>query len=245
MSALNKNIKKIRSLRGLSQSDFANIFGLTRANIGSYEEGRAQPKMEVVVKMAAHFKLSLDDFVNRELSVNDLLKFQDLPDNEGLYEEDNSFDFKEVPFVSKTNFQKYISLGRSKHNLSLPPNFNADFAYKLDSHHLDAFKGISKGDILFMKRIQVSEIQHGFIHGILHKKELEIGIIEVDGDNIYLKGANTNSVIVESPVNNIKKIWRVNATLGEHNTNYEQFLLKDRIEALEKTLSTFISEHKK
>ena len=245
MSALNKNIKKIRSLRGLSQSDFADIFGLTRANIGSYEEGRAQPKMEVVVKMAAHFKLSLDDFVNQELSVNDLLKFQKLPDNSGIQKEDHSLDFKQVPFITKENFHKYNSLGRTKHNLSLPPNFDADFAFRLDTHHLEAFQDIAKGNILLMKRIQTSEIRSGFIHAVMNKKELEVGIAQINSDNLYLKGANTNHIVFESSLDNIKKIWRVTATIGEHNTNYEQYLLKNRIEQLENTLKTFISEHKK
>ena len=78
MQAINKNIKKLRSLKGLSQSDFAKLFDLSRANIGSYEEGRAQPKIDAVTRIANYFSISLDDFVNKELSVNDLSGFNAL-----------------------------------------------------------------------------------------------------------------------------------------------------------------------
>lgn len=40
MSKVGRNIKKIRSVKGLSQQAFAYLFSLTRGNISSYEELR-------------------------------------------------------------------------------------------------------------------------------------------------------------------------------------------------------------
>ena len=51
MSSIGKNIKKIRKYHKINQTEFARIFGLSRANIGSYEEERAEPKIDIVIKM--------------------------------------------------------------------------------------------------------------------------------------------------------------------------------------------------
>ena len=46
MSFFGKNIKKIRSVKSLSQQAFADLFDLKRGTLGAYEEGRSEPKIE-------------------------------------------------------------------------------------------------------------------------------------------------------------------------------------------------------
>lgn len=75
MSYVGKNIKKIRSVKNLNQSQFADLFDLKRASIGAYEEGRAEPKIATLMDIAKHFGISTDDLLNKELSVNDLFHF--------------------------------------------------------------------------------------------------------------------------------------------------------------------------
>lgn len=86
MSFFGKNIKKIRTVKGLSQSAFADIFSITRASIGSYEEGRAEPKVDTIIQIADYFKLTLDKLLKSELTVNDIQHFDQskflLPENE-------------------------------------------------------------------------------------------------------------------------------------------------------------------
>lgn len=72
-----KNIKKIRSVKGLSQQAFADLFGLKRGTLAAYEEGRSNPRVETVIKIAAHFQLETDDLLKNELTVNKLLQFND------------------------------------------------------------------------------------------------------------------------------------------------------------------------
>lgn len=73
MSLIGQNIKKIRSVKSLSQQGFADLFGITRASVGAYEEGRAEPKTDTSVLIARHFKLTLDQLITKELSVNNIL----------------------------------------------------------------------------------------------------------------------------------------------------------------------------
>ncbi|MFT4970338.1 MAG: transcriptional regulator with XRE-family HTH domain [Chitinophagales bacterium] len=63
MSIFGKNIKTLRQSNGLSQQEFANLFELSRASIGSYEEGRADPKIDTLIKIAKYFKVKIDQLV--------------------------------------------------------------------------------------------------------------------------------------------------------------------------------------
>lgn len=66
MSIFGKNIKKLRSLHNLSQQDFGNLFAISRGSVGSYEEGRADPKIDTLVRISKYFKISIDDLLTKE-----------------------------------------------------------------------------------------------------------------------------------------------------------------------------------
>jgi transcriptional regulator with XRE-family HTH domain len=72
-----KNIKKIRGVKGLSQQSFADLFGLKRGTLAAYEEGRSNPRLETVIKIASHFNIEMDELLKTELTVNRLLQFND------------------------------------------------------------------------------------------------------------------------------------------------------------------------
>jgi len=67
MSQFSENLKALRKKKGLTQNEMAQKLGLNRPQLGSYEEGRAEPKLEVLQNMAHYFKLSIDELVNRDL----------------------------------------------------------------------------------------------------------------------------------------------------------------------------------
>ena len=75
MSNVGKNIRKLRTIKKLSQAAFAELFGLARPSVGAYEEGRSEPKMETLIQIAQHFGLSVDLLLTKELTVNELYHF--------------------------------------------------------------------------------------------------------------------------------------------------------------------------
>ncbi|WP_218136923.1 XRE family transcriptional regulator [Hymenobacter terrestris] len=75
MSYVGKNIRKIRTVKKLSQAAFAELFGLARPSVGAYEEGRSEPKMETLLQIAQHFGLSVDLLLTKELTINELYRF--------------------------------------------------------------------------------------------------------------------------------------------------------------------------
>jgi transcriptional regulator with XRE-family HTH domain len=77
-SRLSINLRKLRTFKQCSQSEFGELFQVTRASIGSYEEGRAEPKLSFLIAVAKHFKLTLDSIVTEELSVNQIAHFNNL-----------------------------------------------------------------------------------------------------------------------------------------------------------------------
>jgi transcriptional regulator with XRE-family HTH domain len=75
MSFVGKNIRKLRTVKKLSQAAFAELFGLARPSVGAYEEGRSEPKMETLIQIAQHFGLSVDLLLTKELTINELYHF--------------------------------------------------------------------------------------------------------------------------------------------------------------------------
>jgi len=68
MVLVDKNIKALRNLRNLSQEALAKELGIHRARLASYEEGRAEPSCELLIKIADHFHVAIDAIIRGDLS---------------------------------------------------------------------------------------------------------------------------------------------------------------------------------
>lgn len=67
MEIIKEGIKKNRKILGLTQQAFADRIHVTRCAVGSYEEGRATPPIEVLIRMCRLFGTTLDKFCNSSL----------------------------------------------------------------------------------------------------------------------------------------------------------------------------------
>lgn len=61
------NLRYLRKAKGLTQDQMADKIGVNRAMIGSYEEGRAVPKVAALQDIAHYFGVSLDALVGSNL----------------------------------------------------------------------------------------------------------------------------------------------------------------------------------
>ena len=68
MSNIANNLRYLRKKKGLTQQTFADEMEIKRSLIGAYEEDRAEPKYELLKKIATYFDLSIDEFINEEIS---------------------------------------------------------------------------------------------------------------------------------------------------------------------------------
>jgi len=192
MTQIGKNIKKIRNVKRLSQQSFADIFDLTRGNISSYEESRAEPKIEVIMKIAKYFGIPLADFIEKDLSVNELLHYN-------------------TTFVIETEKLKLARRLANIHYVSIPyindyiQNYNdAGFIQKLpvitvpcssksellaieiqDTNDLPVGFAFRNGDILIFEKVTKENIHHvtGKLGMMTGSDSVKFGIYTTEGSN--------------------------------------------------------------
>ncbi|MFB9058227.1 XRE family transcriptional regulator [Mariniflexile ostreae] len=68
MKRIATNIKHLRTLKKLSQEVLATELNITRSRIGSYEEGRSAPTIELLIKLSDYFKLPIDILLRNDLT---------------------------------------------------------------------------------------------------------------------------------------------------------------------------------
>lgn len=68
LSLVSNNIKSLRKKHHYTQEQFAQKLGIKRSLLGAYEEARAKPRLEVLVKAASLFNVSVDQLVAEDLS---------------------------------------------------------------------------------------------------------------------------------------------------------------------------------
>lgn len=68
MKIISKNIKHLRSLKGITQEVFAEELGITRSRISSYEENRSSPTIEMLIKFSEYFKIPVDILIKNDLT---------------------------------------------------------------------------------------------------------------------------------------------------------------------------------
>jgi len=68
MNFIPNNIKFLRKKNGFTQETFAKVLGINRPSIGAYEEGRADPRLTTLSKIAELFKVSVDELIHEDLT---------------------------------------------------------------------------------------------------------------------------------------------------------------------------------
>ncbi len=67
-SIIGSNLKFLRKIHNLTQEELAQKLDIGRHSVGSYEEGRAEPKIDTMMAICKLFKVPVAAFVERQLS---------------------------------------------------------------------------------------------------------------------------------------------------------------------------------
>lgn len=70
MGKISENIKYLRKKKGFTQQQFADAMEIKRSLVGAYEEERAEPKYDLLKRIAEYFELSIDDLINEKIDAN-------------------------------------------------------------------------------------------------------------------------------------------------------------------------------
>jgi transcriptional regulator with XRE-family HTH domain len=251
------NIKYLRKGKGMTQEDFANKIGVKRSLIGSYEEGRAEPRLSNVENIAYHFNVTIDELLHIDLSKGDknLAGQSKVRDIEGLglrilpiiVDKDDENEFiTMVPIDAKAGYlggykdPEFIGeLQRTR--LPIPELLNKGTirAFQIKG---ESMLPISSGSYIFCEYVQNwASIKDGQCFIFIMKEEQDIVFKRAinlisESKEILLKSDNSEFEPYKVSVNNILEIWKALGYLSFHLPNPD-----DTAISLQK-LSTIVKE---
>ena len=59
---IGEKIALLRTAKGISQEDLANIIGVSRQTISKWEMNQAQPSIDKLIQVCSYFQISTDTF---------------------------------------------------------------------------------------------------------------------------------------------------------------------------------------
>ena len=68
MLIFGRNLERLRKDHNLSQAQLGKLLGLTQQMVSSYEKGFSTPNLDVLIKLADHFNISIDALVGHEVT---------------------------------------------------------------------------------------------------------------------------------------------------------------------------------
>ncbi len=253
MSNIGKNIRKIRTVKKLSQAAFAEIFNLARPSIGAYEEERAEPKVDTIIQIANYFGISIDSLLIKELTINDLYNF-----NVHLSGGVKSIEYKKTNDL-KINIIKTVLVPTDKQHEYIVHINNRDFISSLPKilipkyHHKDirAFEmnnndmhynaqGLKLGDFVFgEKLVEPLKFKTEKVYVIITNEKVIIRKVKLNKNYLELSPENRDYNNIEVKKLDVIEAWEM---MGFFSTNIESsILISERIKQLEiqyDTLST-------
>ena len=218
MSFFGKNIKKIRSIKGLSQQAFAELFDLKRGTLGAYEEGRSEPKIETIINVANYFSITIDDLLTSELTVNKLLRFKgDLAVDDTLVVGEQ---FAKVPCITEHNIKSYLDYFDKPQfisdlpHLSLPINNEKTFrAYTVTNLEMTNHdQGLYPKDVVVGELVPKSvykKLNNGTIVLALVNDELVLRRLYISDKSVILRAEHKNIDDKIFDLKAVKELWRV------------------------------------
>lgn len=63
MSSIHENLKLLRQARGMTQAAVADVIGVTRQTVSSYESGRTEPDLETLTRLADLYQADIRDIL--------------------------------------------------------------------------------------------------------------------------------------------------------------------------------------
>lgn len=218
MSFFGKNIKKIRSVKNLSQQAFADLFGLKRATLGAYEEGRSEPKIDTIIMVANKFSIKIDDILTRDLTVNELLQFKS-----GITTDINELTqekFTSIPCITENNSSDYVQFYDKETYVNQMPTLKLPVkntlplrGYTITNLEMTSHdKGLYPNDIVVGHYFPVDKIQellNGTLVLVLVKGKLILRRLYLVKNTVVLRADHVNIDDKEFDKKDIDEIWKI------------------------------------
>jgi transcriptional regulator with XRE-family HTH domain len=227
------NIRHLRSLKGWSQQQLADELDLSRSRIGSYEEGRAEPSIALLIQLSNVFQVAIDALVKADLTKLKDTQLMKVAENRLLFPimvDADNHDLVEV--VTAKASAGYLNGYSDPEYFEKLPNMNLPFRIT-GKHRAFPIKGdsmppLKDGSFVIGKFVEsIKEIQDGSTYilitkeeGIVYKRVFKKGnVLELHSDNKqYSPYAVAPSTVLE--------IWQFVCTLNVSDKKEEELNLE-------------------
>jgi transcriptional regulator with XRE-family HTH domain len=214
----------LRKVRKLTQDQLADKIGVNRAMIGSYEEGRAIPKLSALQTISHYFNVTLDNLVNSDLS-----SFQDNKGNSQniditgkglrvlttLVDRDNKELIALVPVKASAGYMKGyadVDFIETIPRFGLPlPEISNERTYRAFQVSGNSMAPVPSGSYIICEYQQSwNEIRDGKTYvlvtqedGIIYKR-----LFTNDNNTLLLKSDNPEYAPFMLSLNTISEVWK-------------------------------------
>ncbi len=232
---LNKNLKYLRESNGRqSQDALAIALEITRSAVSSYEDGRAEPKLEVMNRIAAYFNISLDQLLNVDLVAMGE-EYKNMPKE--IRRNAQGSIARVLTIVVDKNNNSYVDIVEKKYLKAYPnAHTNEDFIKELPKYQIpflskgvtyrgfevidDTVLPLTAGSIIVGEYVDDwHAIKEGQLCVLLLKKE---GIVfkkvfnkMLERGTFLLKSNNVAHQPVEALAEDVLEIWKFNSHLSK------------------------------
>lgn len=221
---LGLNIKYLRKVRNLTQDQLADKIGVNRAMIGSYEEGRAVPKLPALQILSHYFNVSIDSLVNIDLSTESSSagETQNI-DSAGknlrilttLVDRNDKELITLVPVKASAGYAKGYSdpdYVETLPKFSLPfTELSRERTYRAFQISGNSMEPIPSGAYIICEYLQNwSDVKSGKTYIVVTKDDGVIykRLYNNDNDTLLLKSDNPEYNPYTIPLNSISEIWK-------------------------------------
>ena len=256
MNYIAKNIRHLRRLKKLSQEGLAEELNITRSRIGSYEESRSAPTIELLLKLSDYFKVPVDILLRKDLTKAKDFSFIELNNQRVLFpitvDDDNENLIEVVPvkasagYLSGYDDPEYIEQLQKIKLPFLPTGKHRAFPIKGDS-----MLPMKDGAFVIGRFIENrSDIQSGKTYvlitlndGMVYKRVTNN--IETNG-SLKLISDNKNYDAYNIAIDEILELWEFTCSINTQEYSEEELKISSimnmfsnlgvELKALEKTL---------
>ncbi len=238
MSLFGTNIKKIRTVKKLSQTAFADLFNLSRASIGAYEEGRAEAKVDTIIEIANYFGIRVDLFLTKKLTINEIYHV-DIFDEKRIKASSGQQQANAIPFVAAHQYDLYLTKYQQTKFIQQLPTITLgkrpkaeNRAFEYMGHDMSYLEqGIHAGDWLITSQVREATEKQLFV--LLTNEQLILcRIIKIKEATYNLKADHPDAVVVELAKSAVIELWLVDSIYSTYIPSVSN--ISERLSAIEK-----------
>ena len=239
MKHIASNIRHLRQLKSWSQEQLADKLDITRARIGSYEEERCDPPIDILIKLSKLYHIAIDALIRADLRKFDLASMIKVGENRLLFPivlDKNNNDLVEVVTVKAS--AGYLNGYADPEYFEKLPNMNLPFKI-IGKHRAFPIKGdsmppLKPGCFVIGKFLEsIKDIKDGSTYvlvtrdeGIVYKRVYKKAqFLELHSDNRQYEAYKVKHA-------DVLEIWEFVCTLNISDTKTEELNIDSIIKML-------------